>query len=328
MMISSLRCWLAGRPGTRLPPGDVSGITRSMPLRPLAGRAATRGRAAAPLRHDRARRQLQAPRQGWGTAGNSRRLVAFNHAHSRNRSARQSCSASWARTRTRTVLLRSPPGRRCCRGAAMARRRGDDDPSAAPPGQQRRENPQDVGRAVQVHRDLVMPVRVRISRKGLNAWIPALAKTMSTPLHACSIAPGDGADLIDAALVGNVLHPPGTRDSYQPSRLGQVFDGGGFVIEDGAHWCSDINPRHVRPGRAQRDGGGSADPAGRAGHDCVPAGQRPGYGCLTHHLSTRRARAALPERRRPRAHPHRRHRPGKRPDLRRHHRQRGRTARR
>jgi hypothetical protein len=85
-----------------------------------------------------------------------------------------------------------------------------------------------------------------------------------------------GANLINPALIGDVLYPPATRGRHEPVRLTQVANGSRPVVEDVAYWSRDVDTGHIRAGSAECDGGCPADPASRTGHYGDSTGQRPG----------------------------------------------------
>ncbi|HEX8005597.1 MAG TPA: HAMP domain-containing sensor histidine kinase, partial [Trebonia sp.] len=94
-------------------------------------------------------------------------------------------------------------------GAVLALRGGgDDDPPAAPPHQQRREHAQHVGGAVQVHLDLVVPVRVGHLKQRLERLDAGVGEDdIDAAPFLLHRRRGD-PDVLDVPLIGDVLQPP------------------------------------------------------------------------------------------------------------------------
>lgn len=106
-----------------------------------------------------------------------------------------------------------------------------------------------------------------ISRIGLKAWMPALAKRMSI-LPKVSAAPSDRlAQCRQVALVELASVPSTARVFYEPPRLIQFRARGGLHLQRVADRSRDVDPDDRRALARKSDGRGPTDTACGFRHD-------------------------------------------------------------
>ena len=115
------------------------------------------------------------------------------------------------------------------RSVLAQRRRRDDAPATAATHQQWSEHPQDVGGTGEVYIDLVVPVGIRHVQNRLERLDTDVREGDVNAAPLLHNRVGGGANRIDVALIGDMLHPTATGRCHQFACVGEVFDTAPFL---------------------------------------------------------------------------------------------------